>query len=271
VLYRYRTRVWGRGMSSMAARVDLLGGFRLQVTGARSCAAADDLPRGTQRLVAHLGLSHRPARAAVAGLLWPDVPESQAQGSLRSALWRLQKVAPGVVDVSSGVLALAPAVRVDVREFNEWAHASINPRADSDRSILADVGLSGELLPGWYEDWVLLERERLRQLRLHALEALADKLTRVGRHAEAVQAAQAAVQAEPLRETARRALVRVHLEQGNVAEAIRTYESFRERLFAELGVAPSPQMEQLVAGVRRPRRVPALVSVSERQSVGRRA
>src|SRR3954451_15272624 len=227
-----------------AARVDLLGGFALYLTGSRSCAAVDDLPRGVQRLVAYLGLSYRPARAAVAGLLWPDVPESQAHGSLRSALWRLHKVAPGVVDVSCGALALSPAVRVDVRELDAWAHRTLGPRADVDPIIPAGVGTSGDLLPGWYDDWVLLERERLRHLRLHALEALADKLAAVGRHGEAVQAAHAAVRTEPLRETAHRTLVRLHLAQGNVAEAIRTCESFRALLFQELGVAPSPQMEE---------------------------
>jgi DNA-binding SARP family transcriptional activator len=123
------------------------------------------------------------------------------------------------------------------------------------------VGLSGELLPGWYEDWVLLERDRLRQLRLHALEALADKLAAVGRHGEALQAAHAAVRLEPLRESARRAMVRIQLAQGNVAEALRTYESFRRYLVDELGVTPSSQMEELVAGIRCPRRVPALVPV----------
>jgi DNA-binding SARP family transcriptional activator len=238
-------------MSTAAARVDLLGGFALHLTGSRSCAAVDDLPRGVQRLVAHLGLSHRPARAAVAGLLWPDVAESQAHGSLRSALWRLQKVAPGVVDVSGGALALAPAVRVDVREFEVWAHDALDPRADVDPFIPAGVGMSGDLLPGWYDDWVLLERERLRQLRLHALEALVDKLTAAGRHGEAVQAAHAAVRTEPLRETAHRALVRIHLAQGNVAEAIRTCESFRAQLRDELGVGPSPLMEELVLRLRR--------------------
>ncbi|WP_222262854.1 AfsR/SARP family transcriptional regulator [Modestobacter marinus] len=249
-------------MGTAAARVDLMGGFALYLTGSRSCAAVDDLPRGVQRLVAHLGLSHRPARAAVAGLLWPDVPESQAHGSLRSALWRLQKVAPGLVDVSGGALALAPAVRVDVREFDVWAHSALDPRGDADPVISAGVGMSGDLLPGWYDDWVLLERERLRQLRLHALEALADKLTAAGRHGEAVQAAHAAVRTEPLRETAHRTLMRIHLAQGNVAEAIRTCESFRALLFDELGVAPSPQMEELVFGLRRspssraPARVP---------------
>jgi DNA-binding SARP family transcriptional activator len=235
-------------MGTAAARVDLLGGFAVHVTGSRSRAAVEDLPRGVQRLVAHLGLSHRPARAAVAGLLWPDVPESQAHGSLRSALWRLQKVAPGVVDVSGGALSLAPAVRVDVRELDVWAHSALDPRSDTDPFIPA--GMSGDLLPGWYDDWVLLERERLRQLRLHALEALADKLTALGRHGEAVQAAHAAVRTEPLRETAHRTLMRIHLAQGNVAEAIRTCESFRALLFLELGVAPSPQMEELVRGLR---------------------
>jgi DNA-binding SARP family transcriptional activator len=238
------------GMGIAAASVDLLGGFALHLTGSRSRAAVDDLPRGVQRLVAHLGLSHRPARAAVAGLLWPDVPEPQAHGSLRSALWRLHKVAPGIVDVSGGVLSLAPAVRVDVREFDVWAHSALDPRADVDPVIPAGAGSAGDLLPGWYDDWVLLERERLRQLRLHALEALADKLTAVGRHGEAVQVAHAAVRTEPLRETAHRTLMRIHLAQGNVAEAIRTCESFRALLFQELGVAPSPQMEELVLGLR---------------------
>jgi DNA-binding SARP family transcriptional activator len=66
------------------------------------------------------------------------------------------------------------------------------------------------LFPGWYDDWVLLERERLRRLRLHALEVLADKLVREGRYGEAVQATYAAVRTEPLRESAHRAVVRVH-------------------------------------------------------------
>ncbi|WP_369255263.1 AfsR/SARP family transcriptional regulator [Geodermatophilus amargosae] len=230
------------------ARVALLGGFWLGL-GEDTVL---DLPHGVQRLVAYLGLAHRPARAAVAGQLWPDVPEDQAHGSLRSALWRLQKAAPGVVDVTGGALCLARGVRVDVREAARWARRVLDRREDVPDAVPRDVELRGELLPGWYDDWVLLERERLRQLRLHAMEALADGLARHGRYGEAVQVAHDAVQVEPLRETAHRTLVRIHLAEGNLVEAVRAYESFRAALASEMGVSPSPRMEALLAGARRP-------------------
>jgi DNA-binding SARP family transcriptional activator len=238
-------------------RVALLGGFGLDLGE----EAVPDLPRGVQRLVAHLSLAHRPARAAVAGQLWPDVPEDQAHGSLRSALWRLHKAAPGVVDMTGGALRLARNVRVDVRETARWAQRVLDPRGDLPEVVPGEVELRGELLPGWYDDWVLLERERLRQLRLHAMESLADRLARLGRYGEAVQAAHNAVQVEPLRETAHRTLVRIHLAEGNLVEAIRAYESFREVLAAEMGVSPSARMEALLAGMRRPPRGSIVVAL----------
>lgn len=233
------------------ARVVLLGGFAVELDGTEPGSTLADLPRGVQRLVAYLGLADRPTRAAVAGHLWPDVPEEHALGSLRSALWRLHKVAPGLVEVSGGALFLARGVRVDVREFTDWARWVLDPGTDVGGLASDHLGLPGELLPGWYDEWVLLERERLCQLRLHALEAWAGKLAAAGRYGEAIQAACAAVGVEPLRESAHRALVRVHLAQGNVAEAVRSYESFRALLAAELGVEPTAQMDALVCRFRR--------------------
>jgi DNA-binding SARP family transcriptional activator len=233
------------------ARVALLDGFALRLP--RGCATTDpdDLPHGVQRLVAYLSLCRRPARTAIAGQLWPEVPEGNAHRSLRSALWRLQKIAPGVVQVSGGTLSLARSVRVDVRELTVWAQRMLEPRSEVDAGTVPDVGLRGELLPGWYDDWVLLERERLRQLRMHALEALAEKLAAAGRYGEAAQAAYAAVVVEPLRESAHRAVVRVHLVEGNLAEAVRAYDAFRTMLAEELGVAPSSQMDRLISDLPR--------------------
>jgi hypothetical protein len=100
-------------MDIMAARVVLIDGFTLQLGGEGPGASVVDLPRAVQRLVAYVGLSHRLARTAVAGQLWPDVSDAQAQSSLRSALWRLQKAAPGLLDASAGTLTLARGV---------WSH-----------------------------------------------------------------------------------------------------------------------------------------------------
>ena len=99
-----------------ATRVSLLDGFSIERAG--ECpGAGGDIPCAVQRLVAHLGLGGRPARGAVAGLLWPDVPEEHAHGSLRSTPWRLQEGGAGIVEISGGALALHSSVRVHVREF----------------------------------------------------------------------------------------------------------------------------------------------------------
>jgi DNA-binding SARP family transcriptional activator len=108
------------------------------------------------------------------------------------------------------------------------------------------VALSRDLLPGWYEDWVLLESEDWRQLRLHALEALAERLTAAGRFGEAALAAVAAIRADPLRESARACLIRVYLTEGNQSEALREFKRFSHTLRAELGLAPTPQLRKLV-------------------------
>ena len=106
-----------------------------------------------------------------------------------------------------------------------------------------------DLLPGWYDDWALLERERIRQRLLHALEALSCQLVRAGRFAEAVEAAMMAVTAEPLRESAQRVLIQAHLAEGNWVEGRRTFEAYRDMLEHELGVQPEPE---LAAMLRRP-------------------
>jgi DNA-binding SARP family transcriptional activator len=235
--------------NATAHQVTLLDGFTLHLGDSRPIQVAHELPRGVQRLVAHICLCGQPARDAVASRLWPDVPERQAHGSLRSALWRLEKAAPGLVQVTGSHLALAEGVRVDVHVLSRWARRAVDPRSDVGELSLPDPDLSGDLLPGWYDDWVLLERERLSQLRAHALEVVSARLVRAGRHGEAIQAAYAAVQAEPLRESAHRAVVCVHLAEGNVAEALQVYRRFSVMLKDELGIAPTAQMARLVRGL----------------------
>jgi hypothetical protein len=143
-------------------------------------------------------------------------------------------------------------VLVDVRVLGQWASRLITGRATAADLAVEPEGMDSlELLPGWYDDWVLIERERMRQRVLHALEALSRQFRLVGRCAEAVEVALMAVNAEPLRESAQRELLESHLAEGNWVEGLRTYQTYCERLWRELGVRPGGALGALL-GVRPP-------------------
>jgi len=231
----------------MTVRLSMLDSFQL------TCDGVDvPLPLSAQRLLAFLALHPRPLlRGYIAGALWPNTSEERAHASLRSALWRLRRPGRSLTQARDGRLGLDAAVAIDVRELDELAHRILE--RDGSRA-LADptselIGLSGDLLPDWYDDWVLVEREHVRQLRLHALEALCDRLLEAGSYAEAAEAALAVIATDPLRESAHRALIRVHLAEGNIGEALRQYAFFRRLSTQLLGLDPSPEMEQLMGAV----------------------
>jgi len=221
--------------------VSLLGGFRLE-RGSALLA----IPPSAERLIAFLVFRGTRIRAEIAGTLWPNVPEKRALASLRSTLWRIQGICPEVFTTGRTTIRLASDVGVDVRHFVDNAAQIVQGRLPPSRANAAAELLSRDLLPGWYDDWVITERERLRQLGLNALETLAGQLAQRGNHADALQAALSAVAAEPLRESAHRLAVEVHLAQGHVAEAVHQYQACRRALLDELGISPNPEFAELV-------------------------
>ena len=226
-------------------RVALLGGFRLR--------AGDDVlpvPEGSERLLGFVALHPQAVRRRlVAGTLWSEVSEDRAYAALRSALARLDRASRQTLQVTASSLELTQGVAVDLRDARALAHRLLGPTppAEADLSAAAIASLSLDLLPLWYDDWVLLEAEDWHQLRLHALEALAGGLTAARRFGDATTAAGAAIRADPLRESAQGALIRVHLAQGNQSEALRVFDRFSRLLQADLGLAPTPQLRELVA------------------------
>ena len=205
------------------------------------------LPLSAQRLLAFVALhEHSLLRVYVAGTLWTDTSDERAAASLRSSLWRLHRPGLRLVESSNTHLRLAPEVDVDLRSAFQLAHRLLAGSARGEDLSGPDPALNGELLPDWYDDWVVFERERFRQVSLHALETLADRLIAVGRLGSALEAALAAVAGEPLRESAHRVLIRVHLAEGNAGEALRQYELCRRLLRDRLGLEPTPQLEELV-------------------------
>ncbi len=223
-------------------RVRLLSSFALECEG---CVVR--LPPAAQRVLAFVSLHDRPLeRAYVAGSLWLDSPDDRAQANLRSALWRLRRQGQELVEASGTLLALGADVAVDLRQSERLAR-EVLAGAALDEAAGDLSALTGDVLPDWYDDWVLFERERYRQLRLRALEVLCEELTAADRLDEALEAGLAAVSGEPLRESAHRALVRVHRATGNVGEAVRQYHIYRRVLREQLGVEPSPLMADLIA------------------------
>jgi DNA-binding SARP family transcriptional activator len=202
-----------------------------------------------QRLIALLALRNRAVgRLNVAGTLWPDYPTERSLADLRTALWRVNQASEQVIAATPSLLKLDTDVEVDVRNVTAFARRlsqawATSPTVDLDTVSLPD--LVGDLLPDWYEDWLQDEREGLRQTRLHALESLARRLSESGRHADAIQAALAALRLEPLRETAHHTLIEIHLAEGNRSEACRQFQRCRRLLREELGVEPSDSMRLL--------------------------
>jgi DNA-binding SARP family transcriptional activator len=205
------------------------------------------LPPSVERVVAYLALRRGPAtRANVAGTLWADASEDRAMASLRSALWRLRRPGLMVVDVIGEHLALSSGVAVDLYELTAAARGLIDGTSVAYPAALDRLASGEELLGDWYDDWILVEREHFRQLRLQALERLAVELAADGRYGRATESALAAIAAEPLRESAHRALISVHLAQGNLSEAVRQYSNYRQLMRDELDLEPSTQMQELL-------------------------
>ena len=120
-----------------------------------------------------------------------------------------------------GRLALADTVAVDIQDVAKEARALIEAPVGHDVKLPAVNAetvsrLSMRLLPGWYDDWVVLEQERWDQLRLHALEAAAEALLCRGQHMLALEASLVAARSELFRESAHRVIIRVYLAEGNL-------------------------------------------------------
>jgi DNA-binding SARP family transcriptional activator len=224
-------------------RLGLLGAFDLNIAG-----DTVSLPMNGQRLLAFLALQGRSlTRSFVAGSLWLDSTDDRAAGSLRSALWRLRRQGQ-LVEANGEKIGLVSHAAVDVTAAVAQAHRLLDPASD-DCPRLDDVLLRDDLLPDWYDDWVAVERERFRELRVHALERLCDRLIASKRFGEAIETGLAVARSEPLRESAHRMLIRIHLAEGNRGEALAQYRRFRALLHDELGLEPSPEMAALVATV----------------------
>jgi DNA-binding SARP family transcriptional activator len=231
------------------AMLCLLGGPYVLRSGRRF-----NVPEGSKRLLAFVALhGGRVDRRRAAGTLWPYGADDRAAGNLRSALWRLRGAGIEVLEADKTVLSLSDGTVTDVHQLCAWAARVIDgSMTDADLRVLHWDPEAADILPGWYDDWVICERERIRQRLLHGLEALSRRLVAQGRTADAVEAAMDAVRFEPLRESAQHVLIEAHLAEGNYVEALRTYRTYARLVRDELGVRPGGALAAALVRPSRP-------------------
>ncbi len=229
-----------------AVRLSLLGGFAVDLKD-----RGVELVHDAQRLIAFLAIKEkRMPRCFVASSLWPTNSERRALNSLRSALWRVRDQAEDLIDADKRTIGLCPSVSVDLQRASELAKAIVSGAPPDDVQLDPQL-IMRQLLPGWYDDWILVAQEQFRQQSMHALEVIAEALGRAGEYARAIEAAMASVQVDPFRESAHRLVIRVHLAEGNSSEAVRHFRVYRAQLNEELGIEPSAQLTDLIDSVTR--------------------
>jgi DNA-binding SARP family transcriptional activator len=227
------------------ARLRLLGDF-----GLTSGEEPLRVSRPAERVLAYVAVvhGHRPVRrTTLAERMWPDATPARAAQSLRSVLWRLPRPrGRALLTGRETSVQLLGDLQVDLWEADDLVAAlrdeSPGPAGEADLRTLHE-----DLLPDWHEEWLEVERESWRQKRLHALERCAGALCDRGDYTDALAAGLGAVRSEPLRESAHRRVIAVHLAEGNHAEALRQYDGYRRLLAAELGLPPSPEIRTMLA------------------------
>ncbi len=240
----------------------LLGGLTIRREGQRIPPPASQKARALLAyLLVHPDAAHE--RPRLAGLFWPDLPEPAARRRLSQALWQVRQVCSHIEATRTTVrLPGLDGCWVDVAAFR----AALARTAGDDDPLPAlqeamDL-YQGDFLPGFYDEWALVQREQLRQQYVLALQKLVQGYFRLGAYDQALDAGQRLIREEPLNEWAYEQVIRLCALLGRRDDALRHYARLRRNLAEALGARPGPAIEQLMervrsgAGVQPERRAP---------------
>ena len=216
--------------------IRLLGEFDVRLEGKPIMIPS----RPAQSLLAYLVLNAetRHRREKLAGLLWPESEESNARSNLRHALWRLRKAIGEKYILADKVsISFMPSedCELDISFLGEE-----KMKAESIADLIREVSVyGGELLPGFYESWVVLERERLRSAFEQAIQRLLDLLIEKRSWLEVLEWGERWIALGYVPEPAYRALMIAHSGLGDSSGVAVVYQRCCQALRSELDVEPS--------------------------------
>jgi DNA-binding SARP family transcriptional activator len=230
--------------------IRMFGGFELRCDG-----RIVRVPQSSHRLLSFLALNDRQLpRGYVAATLWPDTREDKAYANLRTSLWRLNYLRDDLIEATPIELALKPDVYVDVRMVHDAARRYRRSGALPEPEALVEI--HGELLPGCWDSWLILERERLRHEAVQLLESASRACLERGQAHLAMMLCLGAVECDALKESANTLLVHICNISGDRMRAIRHARLYAERLKDELGLPPPRTLTELLeCGASQPARL----------------
>jgi len=221
--------------------VFLLGRFAVAL-GDRELQMSD----ASQRVVALLALRGAPiSRELVSGLLWPEVDRAHAAARLRTSLYRVKRSSNQLILRAERSIQLSPQITVDYQSAASLGRKLCEPAYEPGTHELKAATFELELLPGWYDNWVMGDREAYQQLRFGALEGIARRSLGLGLTEQAIQACLIVIRSEPLRESAHRLLARAHAADGNHVQALQQLEQYVDLADREMDAGPSALMVDL--------------------------
>ncbi|HMA14832.1 MAG TPA: LysR substrate-binding domain-containing protein [Kiloniellaceae bacterium] len=244
-----------RRSDAAIVHISLLGGLAIRAPDGRAIALAG---RKDRALLGYLAATAGTAcpRERLAALLWGDSAEPQARDSLKQALLRLRRaLAPAsetlLTSTRQSVVLDVKDVTVDVAAFERSLRDGGVEALEHALALYQGDLLEGLDVPqAGFEDWLAVERQRLRGLAIDGATVLMAQAMEERRWDRAHAAARRLLSLEPLHEAACRTLMQVHSARGERAQALKLFDSLRERLRRELAVAPEAETLDLHRAIR---------------------
>jgi WD40 repeat protein/DNA-binding SARP family transcriptional activator len=251
-------------------QIRLLGQFDVRADGKRVLITSRAGQSLLAYLVLHAGAEHR--REKLAGMLWSDSPDETARKNLRQELWRIRKAIAVAFPDNTGYLTADEYTVTFNAQAVYWLDVAQLERApapaESDGERIARVMLyQGELLPGFYDDWVAPERDRVQSVYETRMRELLERLIAAQQWQTAVTWAEKWIALGQTPEAAYRALMVAYTALGDRAQAAAAYERCAQSLQQELGVEPADETRALYDRVKRGE-VIASVSLSAPRVIG---
>ncbi len=248
--------------------INLLGDLRLEATESAVTQFR------TRKIAALLGTlayhSHRDFRRdELIEMIWPECEPESGRNRLRIALTYLRKdfssmkIRQDLLFTDRVHVHMDPSLfRTDKRDFEECLLAAdaATDEAEQDQHLQrAFILYTGELLPGYDEAWIVVERERLKEAYLRALRTAIGLRARAGKPQDALEFAVRAIELDPLNEEFHRLVMRIYMAQHNTAAALRQYDRLESLLHDQLGIVPSAGIHPVAVARRDGRRVALLI------------